>query len=305
VTGASRGIGRSIATALAATGCDVAITARTVEPGERREHSSVSGKSDTSPLGGSLTETAEVLRAHGARVAVVPADLVEIGTLAGTVATAVAELGPIDILVNNARFVGPGHLDRFLETPVDALGSHLTANATAPFMLCQLVLPSMIERGTGTIINIGAAAAYGDPTKVAGAGGWGTCYGMSKAAFQRIAGFVDVEFGAAGVAAYTVNPGVVAIDRPSIDPARAGQPRRGAPSEVIAAVVAWLAQGGERALGLRGRNIEAQFLCHELGLCPEWGGPEDLGTPIRYDEAGTLLKALMDGVARKPAPWPS
>ena len=77
VTGASRGIGKAIALALAETGFDVAITARTVEPGERREHSPTVSRSDDTPLPGSLQETAEQLSRFGGKVVVVVADMTD------------------------------------------------------------------------------------------------------------------------------------------------------------------------------------------------------------------------------------
>ena len=74
VTGASRGIGKAIAIKLAQSGFDVAITARTVEEGEEREHSSTVKRSDTSPLPGSLNSTAQAMRAAGAEVMRVAAE---------------------------------------------------------------------------------------------------------------------------------------------------------------------------------------------------------------------------------------
>src|SRR2546428_12000797 len=81
VTGASRGIGKAIAVSLAQGGFDVAITARTVEPGERREHSSTIKESDTSPLPGSLRETAALVEGEGREALLVPADLLDRATL--------------------------------------------------------------------------------------------------------------------------------------------------------------------------------------------------------------------------------
>src|ERR1700742_4583899 len=101
VTGASRGIGKAIAIRLAQGGFDVAITARTVEEGEQREHSSTVKKSDTTPLPGSLTSTADAVRATGAEALVLPADLLDRGSLGAAAATVLERWGAVDLLVHN------------------------------------------------------------------------------------------------------------------------------------------------------------------------------------------------------------
>src|SRR5687767_4927783 len=77
VTGASRGIGRVCAQYLARAGFDVAITARSVQEGEEREHSSTLKKSKTNPLPGSLQSTAALVEAEGREALLVPADLLD------------------------------------------------------------------------------------------------------------------------------------------------------------------------------------------------------------------------------------
>ena len=77
VTGASRGIGKAIAVHLARAGFDVALTARTLHEGERREHSSTLQRSDTSPLPGSLEMTAQAVEQAGAKSLIVAADLTD------------------------------------------------------------------------------------------------------------------------------------------------------------------------------------------------------------------------------------
>src|ERR1700734_2433359 len=77
VTGASRGIGKAIAVHLARAGYDVAVTARTLNDGEGREHSSTVARSDTSPLPGSLSATAQLVRDTGRKCLVVQADLTD------------------------------------------------------------------------------------------------------------------------------------------------------------------------------------------------------------------------------------
>jgi NAD(P)-dependent dehydrogenase (short-subunit alcohol dehydrogenase family) len=108
VTGASRGIGKAIAVRLAQGGYDAAITARTLEEGEQREHSSTVKRSDTSPLPGSLNTTANLMRAAGAEVMVLPADLLDRASLGAAAALTLERWRRIDLVVHNARFIGPG-----------------------------------------------------------------------------------------------------------------------------------------------------------------------------------------------------
>ncbi len=154
VTGASRGIGKACAVHLARSGFDVAVTARTVQDGEAREHSSTVHRSDTRPLPGSLTSTADEIRAAGREALVVPADLLDRASLGAAAATVLERWGPIEVLVNNGRYIGPGHMDRFLATPTELLDKHLDANVMAPLVLARLVLPSMIDNRSGLIANV-------------------------------------------------------------------------------------------------------------------------------------------------------
>ena len=193
VTGASRGIGKGIALSLAKGGYDLAITARTVNEGEEREHSSTVRKSDTSALPGSLSSTAELARAAGAEVMVLPADLLERGSLGSAATTVLERWGGVDLIVHNARFIGPGHMDLILDTPVEVLEKHVMGNALSPLLVTRALLPAMLERGGGTIIYITSTAAYQAPPTRAGEGGWGLSYSMSKAAGHSIAGLLAVE----------------------------------------------------------------------------------------------------------------
>lgn len=291
ITGASRGIGKSCAIELAKEGLVVAVTARTVLDGEPREHSSTLKASDTTPLPGSLSETAELIAAAGGEPIVVPADLLDPVSLGAAVATVLARAGRIDVVVHNGRYIGPGHMDRFLDTPLELLRTQLEANVLAPLAINKLVLPGMIERGAGSIVNISSAAGYGDPTKPAGDGGWGMGYGISKGAFQRVAGFLAVEHGGQGIRCFNVQPGLIATERIAQDMAKFGIATDGAPPEVVGAVVRWLVSN-EEAETYNGATIEAQFFCHERGLLPGWDGPRLHGNNIRYDRSGAVLEAL-------------
>jgi NAD(P)-dependent dehydrogenase (short-subunit alcohol dehydrogenase family) len=291
VTGASRGIGKACAVALAREGFDVAVTARTVHDGEAREHSSTVRASDLRPIPGSLASTADVVREAGREALVVPADLLDRASLEAAVGAVHERFGRVDVLVHSGRYIGPGHMDRFLDTPIELLEQMLFANVVAPLVLDQLVLPGMVDRGGGTIVNITSAVAYADPGLPAGEGGWGMGYGISKAAFHRVAGFLAVELGERGIRCYNVQPGVVATERGALDMKEFGWGDWGAPPDVVGAVVAWLVTSPE-AEALNGANIEAQFLCAERGLLPGWPGPEPNRTAIRYDRSGVELERL-------------
>jgi NAD(P)-dependent dehydrogenase (short-subunit alcohol dehydrogenase family) len=270
VTGASRGIGKAIAVHLAGAGYDVAIGARTVHEGEEREHSSTVSRSNTRALPGSLDTTGALVEEQGSRALSVYLDLLDRSSLPAAVDTVLGAWGRVDVLVNNGRYVGPGHMDQVLDTPVELLDRHLEANVMAPVILAKLVLPRMVERGDGVIINLASASGAMDPPSAAGNGGWGLGYGMSKGALHRMAGILAVELGDRGIRAYNLSPGFIATERITIDMAEFGfDASAGAPPDVVGAVAAWLVT----APGARPRNgewIEAQTLCRELGLLPGW-----------------------------------
>lgn len=297
VTGASRGIGKACAIALADAGFDVAISARTVHEGEAREHSSTVAKSNTKPLPGSLEATARLIEEVGREALVVPADLLDASSLQAAVETLLTRWGGVDVLVNNGRYIGPGHMDRFLDTAVELIEKQIRANVIAPLILCRALLPGMIERGGGTVVNITSSAAYGTPKKPAGAGGWGMGYGVSKAALHRIAGFLAVEYGERGIRAFNVQPGFIATERIAADMAEFGFEPTGEPPEVVGAVVAWLATNPEAA-ALNGRTIEAQFFCAERKLLPGWEGPRPRDAALDYDLSPADLMRLEEGLAR-------
>lgn len=287
VTGASRGIGKAIAIRLAQGGYDVAITARTVEEGESREHSSTVRKSDTTPIPGSLNSTAELMRAAGAEVMVLPADLLERGSL-GAAATAVLERwGGVDLLVHNARFIGPGHMDLIADTPVEVLEKHVQGNALAPLLLSRMFLPAMIGRGGGTIIYVTSSAAYQAPPAKAGQGGWGLSYTMSKAAGHSMAMMLAVECGDQGIRSFNLQPGPIRTERIAQDMAGFGFDANDdvwQPPEVIGEAVYWLATSTE-ADALSGQCIQGQELCYERKLLPGWAPKNPPALPIVYPPA--------------------
>ncbi len=270
VTGASRGIGKAIAVHLARAGFDVAVGARTRHEGEAREHSSTVAASDTRPLPGSLDATAALVEECGRRALPLALDLLDRASLGAAVATVLERWDRIDVLVNNGRYVGPGHMDRLLDTPVELLDRQLEANVMAPVILSRLVLPGMLERGSGVVINLASGSGRMDPPAPAGQGGWGLGYGMSKGALHRLAGIVAVELGDRGMLAFNLSPGFVATERMAMDMGGFGfDAKAGAPADVVGAVAAWLVTAPE-ARERNGKWVEAQEVCRELGLLPGW-----------------------------------
>jgi NAD(P)-dependent dehydrogenase (short-subunit alcohol dehydrogenase family) len=272
VTGASRGIGKAVAVHLARAGFDVAISARTLHEGEPREHSSTVKHSDLTPLPGSLDTTAALIEQEGTRALRVVMDLTDRSSLAPGVDEILAAWGRIDVLVNNGRYIGPGHMDHLLDTPVELLDLHLEANVMAPIILTKLVLPQMLERGNGYIVDVTSSAGASDPPAPAGRGGWGLGYAMSKGAIHRLVGIIAVELGDRGIVAFNLHPGFVTTERMVIDMGAFGfDASAGAPPDVIGAATAWLVSAPE-ARALNGTWIEAQDLCAERGLLPGWPG---------------------------------
>ena len=198
VTGASRGMGKVVAVYLARAGFDVAVTARTVDEGEEWEQSTTIHRSEVGSYPGSLTVTAELIEREGVRALAVPADLTDRASMFAAADTVIGAWGGVDVLVNCGRYVGPGHDDKFVDTSLEALDLHMEANVMAPLALIKRVLPGMLERGSGYIINVSSGVAWLDPPAPAGEGGWGLSYGMSKGALQRIAGILAVELGGRG-----------------------------------------------------------------------------------------------------------
>jgi NAD(P)-dependent dehydrogenase (short-subunit alcohol dehydrogenase family) len=275
VTGASRGIGRAIAVHLAGAKFDVALTARTVDEGERREHSSTVRASDTTPLPGSLSSTASLVVAEGVRCLAVPADLTVRSSVVDAARSVLAQWGPVDVLVNNGRYIGPGHMDTFMDTSLELLDLHFEANVMAPLALTKQFLPGMLERGSGAIVNISSGAGTADPPAVAGKGGWGLGYGMTKGALHRVAGILNLEMSERGIRAYNVQPGFIATERMAQDMGQFSfDASAAAPPDVVGAVVAWLVTHPDQAealvAGVDGRNIDAQRVCRELALLPGW-----------------------------------
>lgn len=133
ITGAGRGIGAATALALAEAGADVALTSRTDSQ---------------------LEAVAEQVRALGRRAFVFPADVIENEQIEAFVAAAVEEFGGIDIVINNAGGTPPRP---FTATSAGYLERAFHFNVTTAFVMTKAALPSMLERGGGSVVNISSA----------------------------------------------------------------------------------------------------------------------------------------------------
>lgn len=231
VTGASRGIGRAVALALAESGYDVAVTARTVREG-------------TGPDGlpGSLETTTAEIEAHGRRALAVPLDLLERDALVPSVERVLAAFGRLDVLVNNAIYVSRDGDRRFLDTPIEEIEKRIYGDLTAQVILAQRAARAMVEQrpSGGTIVNVTSGAGMYDPPAATGEGGWALTYGVAKGGFHRMAGIVAVELGGSGVRCVNVQPGFVATERATARADLAWVAARGKAPSVVGAVVAWV-----------------------------------------------------------------
>ena len=265
VTGASRGIGKATAVALAAAGFDVAITARTVHEGEGFDDSDSAGRT----VPGSLDTTAALVEEQGGRALSVPMDLLDRGSIAAAAQRVIDEWDHIDVLVNNAIHTGPGSMLRFEDTTIEMIETKLSANVVAQVVLIKAVLPHMVERGDGTVVNVTSAVAVTDPPSPPGEGGWGLAYAMSKGAFHRLAPNLTVEY--PDIRFFNLEPGYVETERAIQNAAALGLEGRypGAPPTVPAAVIAWLATAPE-ADDLNGQMITAQRFAKEHQLHEKW-----------------------------------
>src|SRR5438067_3810652 len=222
VTGASRGIGRACALELARRGLDVVVTARTVTGAERLEHSSTVRKSLTDPLPGSLEATAREARAFGAEALVVKLDLAARADWPAAVDAALARFGRIDVLVNNGRYVGPGHMDPFEDTPVELIEQMMLCNVIAPLNLVKLSLPAMQRQGGGIVINITSSAGERETPAPIGQGGWGLGYSLSKPALNRMLPGLAKELRPYDIAVIGLMPGFVGTERMAAELAEFG-----------------------------------------------------------------------------------
>ncbi len=177
VTGASRGIGRAIALGFAQEGADVALASRDA---------------------GSLEQLRGEIEALGRRAFVIPTDVMDAGSIAAMAEGAIDQLGSIDVLVNNAG--GSSYMGPFTTLRFSGWEKTMRLNVDSIVHACQAVGPHMLERGSGSIINVASVASLvGTPELAA--------YGASKAAVLSLTRTLAIEWGGAGVRVNALCPG--------------------------------------------------------------------------------------------------
>jgi NAD(P)-dependent dehydrogenase (short-subunit alcohol dehydrogenase family) len=179
VTGGGRGIGRVIAQTLAAAGASVAVLSRSDEE---------------------LAETVRLIEKTGGRAAAYPADVTETQAIQNAIRSIERSHGPIDVLVNNAGTPKP--LAPFAEANVDEWWQGMEVNLLGPVLCARHVLPGMISRRRGRIINISSGAGAMAMTHF-------SSYVCSKTALVRFTECLALENQPHGIAAFAIAPGTV------------------------------------------------------------------------------------------------
>ncbi|CAG9609093.1 3-ketoacyl-ACP reductase [Pseudoneobacillus rhizosphaerae] len=181
ITGAGRGIGRATAIAFAQEGIHVGLVGRTLE---------------------NLQQVAEQLKQYGVKVAIAAANVADLDSITAAVESIRDELGAIDILVNNA---GISKFGNFMDLTPEEWTNIIDVNVKGVYYTTRAVLPEMIERNTGDIINISSTAGQkGAPITSA--------YTASKAAVIGLSESLMLEVRKKNIRVTTLTPSTVATD---------------------------------------------------------------------------------------------
>jgi len=220
ITGASRGIGRALAVGFAAEGAMVVAAARTQRLGE--------GSAE-----GSLEETVRQITDAGGKAIAAQCDVADEAQVKALVDRTLAEAGPIDVLINNAGILLSGLLT---EIDTAAWDQAMAVNVRGPFLTCKYVLPGMIERRKGNIINITSRAAGRDDVNR-------LPYAATKAALERLTLNLAMDMKSHDIAVNILGPGLIQSRplAPGQEPINRDGRVAEAPETVVPAAL-WLAQ---------------------------------------------------------------
>jgi NAD(P)-dependent dehydrogenase (short-subunit alcohol dehydrogenase family) len=189
VTGASGGIGRAYALALAAAGADVVAAARTLH-----------GQAE-----GTLGEVVAYARDLPGRVVAQQCDVTDVSDVRRLVDVALEQLGRLDVVVNNAG-IYPHHPS--LEVTEDQWSATLKVNVLAPYAVVRAAVPYMIGKNSGSIVNITSLAASHTAAAYPNHGHLLT-YAVSKAALDRMTTYLALDLAPHGIAINALSPGAV------------------------------------------------------------------------------------------------
>jgi len=223
VTGASRGLGRALAEALAARGARVAMVARNAGP---------------------LADAVATIRARGGIAHAIAADVGDKTAVHRIAGQAQGLVGEIGIAIHNASTLGPVPLRLLLDTECEDLSAVLETNLVGPFRLTKVLAGAMALRGAGVIIHLSSDAAVEAYPR------WGA-YAISKAGQDHLSRVLAAELEGTGVRVLAIDPGEMdtAMHRdaiPDADPTTLQQP-----TEVAARILAMIANDARAPSGAR------------------------------------------------------
>lgn len=225
VTGASRGIGREVALTLAREGLALGLTARDED---------------------ALTKVREECVAAGGRAVVAAADVTSRAEVDAAVDAVRSTFGPVDLLVNNAGRIESSEVPLWESDP-EEWWAVVEADLRGPYLFSRAVLPEMVARGRGRVVNVTSGAAIRDSAIY-------SAYGAAKAGLLRLTGSIVAAAGDAGVTAFDISPGHIETDM-----TRSMEMHRGrtswTPPEAFTDLVLAVAQG--RLDPLSGRYLRA------------------------------------------------
>jgi len=210
VTGAGRGIGRGLALGLASAGWSVGLVGRTRA---------------------SLEAVADEIRAQGGLAVVAAADLVDRLAVLDAVARVEADLGGVELLVNNAGVIERAEVP-FADDDVEDMWRVVETNVRGPMLITHAVLPGMLARGGGHVVNLNSGAGIRALTEYTG-------YAVSKGALARLTTQLHAQYFDRGIRVLDLAPGVVQTDMTAAMPTHDGRTSWTSIDDVVALAVAF------------------------------------------------------------------
>jgi NADP-dependent 3-hydroxy acid dehydrogenase YdfG len=226
ITGASRGIGAATARHMAGLGAQVVLVARSIQ---------------------AIEAQAQHICQQGGHALALACDVADPHSVEQAVAQTRKVFGEVTVLVNNAGVIDP--IAKLHQTDTDAWSRAVDVNIKGVYLASRAVIPAMLERGQGTIINISSGAAY------SALEGW-SAYCATKAAVLSLTRSLHKEYGDRGLRALGLSPGTVAtamqdrIRDSGINPVSRLKPSAHIPAEWVAQAIAYLCgPSGDTHLG--------------------------------------------------------